>query len=58
MEQLAFYPKKKIEVVKSKLNGVHPSKILARELRDSKHGKAPYFNRLCHAIQGPPGSLR
>ena len=37
MEQLAFYPKKKIDIVRSKLAGVHPSKILAKELRDSKH---------------------
>ena len=37
MEQLAFYPKKKIEIVKNKLTGIHPSKILAKELRDSKH---------------------
>ena len=50
MEQLAFYPKKKIEVVKSKLSGTHPSKILARELRDSKHYGKPYFKRLLYTI--------
>ena len=32
MEQLAFYPKKKIEIVKNKLTGIHPSKIMAKEL--------------------------
>lgn len=50
MEQLAFYPKKKIEVVKNKLSGIHPSKILAKELRDSKHSQKPYFKRLLYAI--------
>ncbi len=50
LEQLAFYPKKKIEVVKNKLNGIHPSKILAQELKATKHSKQPYFNRLLYAI--------
>jgi len=58
MEQLAFYPKKKIEIVKNKLTGIHPSKILAKELRDSKHSQKVYFKRLLYAIQGPKGSTR
>ena len=33
MEKLSFYPKKKIEIVKNKLTGIHPSKILAKELK-------------------------
>lgn len=43
MEQLAFYPKKKIEIVKNKLTGIHPSKILEKELLDSKHKSKQYF---------------
>ena len=57
-EQLSFYPKKKIDVVKNKLAGLHPSKILAKELRDSKHSLRPYFKTLLYAIQGPKGSTR
>lgn len=37
--ELAWYPRKKIEIVKDKLNGVNPAKILIKELRDSKHEK-------------------
>lgn len=58
MEKLSFYPKKKIEIVRNKLTGIHPSKILAKELRDSKHSQKPYFRKLCFAIQGPKGSTR
>lgn len=58
MEQLAFYPKKKIEIVKNKLTGIHPSKIMAKELQDSKHKQKVYFTRLLYAIQGPKGSTR
>jgi hypothetical protein len=32
MRQLDFYPRQKIQVVKDKLNGVNPIKILAEEL--------------------------
>ena len=58
MEQLAFYPKKKIEIVKNKLTGIHPSIILEKELRDSKHKQKQYFRRLLQAIKGPKGSTR
>ena len=58
MEQLSFYPKKKIEIVKNKLTGIHPSVILARELRDSKHARKPYCRKLTLLIGGPKGSTR
>ena len=44
--------------MKNKLTGVHPSKILAKELRDSKHSQKVYFKRLLYTIQGPKGSTR
>jgi hypothetical protein len=39
LQELAWYPRKKIEIVKDKLNGLNPVKIAIRELRDSKHEK-------------------
>jgi len=39
LKELAWYPRKKIEIVKDKLNGLNPVKILAKELKDSKHEK-------------------
>jgi hypothetical protein len=39
LQELAWYPRKKIEIVKDKLNGLNPVKILAKELKDSKHEK-------------------
>ena len=39
LQELAWYPRKKIEIVKDKLNGLNPVKIMAKELKDSKHEK-------------------
>ena len=39
LQELAWYPRKKIEIVKDKLHGLNPVKILAKELKDSKHEK-------------------
>jgi hypothetical protein len=39
LQELAWYPRKKIEIVKDKLNGLNPVKIIAKELKDSKHEK-------------------
>ena len=39
LQELAWYPRKKIEIVKYKLNGLNPVKILERELKESKHDK-------------------
>lgn len=43
MEELSFFPRKKIEIVKNKLNGVNPINIVAKELKDSKHHRKAYF---------------
>lgn len=39
LQELAWYPRKKIEIVKDKLNGVNPVRIVAKELKESKHEK-------------------
>ena len=39
LQELAWYPRKKIEIVRYKLNGLSPMKILEKELKDSKHDK-------------------
>ena len=43
LQELAWYPRKKIEIVKDKLNGVNPVRILIKELKESKHEK-----RVCY----------
>ena len=58
LEQLAFLPRKKILVVKDKLNGVLPSKIMISELQDSKHKAKPYFKQLVTSINGSEDSCR
>ena len=45
-------------MVKDKLSGVNPIRVLAQEIKDSKHYKKPYYKALLFAIQGPEGSLR
>ena len=58
LEQLAFFPRQKILIMKDKLNGADPTKILARELKDSKHNNRPYHRQLLSSIRGPEGSVR
>jgi DNA-dependent protein kinase catalytic subunit len=58
LEQLAFLPRKKILVVKDKLNGVLPSKIMISELQDSKHKSKPYYKQLVTSIHGSEDSYR
>ena len=36
---LSWYPRQKIEIVKDKLLGINPVKIVAKELKDSVHEK-------------------
>ncbi len=43
LQELAWYPRKKVEVVKWKLNGYHPVKVVERELKDSRHEKKVSF---------------
>lgn len=39
LQELSWYPRKKIEIVRYKLNGLNPVRILDRELKESKHDK-------------------
>jgi DNA-dependent protein kinase catalytic subunit len=39
LQELSWYPRKKIEIVRYKLSGLSPMKILERELKESKHDK-------------------
>ena len=39
LKELAWYPRKKIEIVKYKLNGLNPVKIIEREIKESRHEK-------------------
>ena len=53
LQELAWYPRKKIEIVKDKLNGVNPVRILIKELKESKHEKRvcyKYFKLMIIAI--------
>ena len=56
--ELSWYPRKKIEVVKKKLLGINPVKVLYRELKESVHCKKDYSVTLQKAIQGPDDGLR
>lgn len=55
---LSWYPRKKIDIVRKKLLGVNPVKILYRELKDSTHDKKEYIGQLERAIQGPDDGIR
>jgi hypothetical protein len=39
LQELAWYPRQKIEIVKAKLNGLNPVKVVEKELKDSRHDK-------------------
>lgn len=63
LEQLSFYPKQKIAILKDKLHGRHPVQIMIRELSDSIHGRDNqrrllYFDKLIEALKGQSGSIR
>ena len=50
MGGLEWYPRKKIEIMKAKLEGRHPVLIMVDELEESKHGKAEYFKVLRNVL--------
>jgi DNA-dependent protein kinase catalytic subunit len=50
MAGLEWYPRKKIEIMKAKLEGRHPVLIMIDELEESKHGKTEYFKVLKNAL--------
>lgn len=58
LEHLSWYPRKKIEVVKKKLRGINPVKILQRELKESIHEKKEYIEAIERTIRGPEDGIR
>ena len=58
LQELAWYPRHKLEIVKAKINGLNPVKVVERELKDSRHDKRQYMKVLLEAVAGPEGSLR
>jgi DNA-dependent protein kinase catalytic subunit len=58
LQELAWYPRKKIEIVKYKLNGRNPVKIIQSELKDSRHERKQYLKVLLEAVEGPEESMR
>jgi hypothetical protein len=39
LQEISWYPREKIEIVKEKLVGINPARIAIRELKKSKHDK-------------------
>ena len=58
LQELAWYPRQKIEIVKAKLNGLNPVKVVEKELKDSRHEKRQYMKTLLEAVAGPEGCMR
>ena len=58
VESIAWYPKKKISIVRMKLEGGNPAHILLTELADSRHAHQAYYHRVCDAVRGGRESVR
>ena len=58
LKELAWYPKKKIDIVRAKLYGMNPVRVQMKELKDSRHGQRSYIRVLLQAVEGPEGSVR
>lgn len=56
--KIEWYPKKKIERMKDKLEGVNSAKVMMRELTDSTHFHKEYFGELKRALIGEKSSIR
>jgi hypothetical protein len=50
MEEQAFLPRQKIEIVKQKIAGVNLVQILRQELNESTHANKKYFKQLLVTI--------
>jgi hypothetical protein len=49
-----WFPAKKIEIVKMKLDGFNPAVIFSQEIRESTHSGKDYENALHIIIRGDP----
>ena len=50
-KDLEWYPRKKIEIMKAKLEGKHPVLIMLSELEETKHAKKEYYEALKNALK-------
>jgi len=61
-EDIAWYPMKKVDVVRKKLIGMKPSEVMLEELQDSKFFKDPTMkrikDRLTETVKGTPATFR
>ena len=57
-EKIEWYPQKKIDRVKDKLEGKNSAQIMMRELSDSIHCQKDYFQQLKSALVGPKDGIR
>jgi len=55
LEELSWYPKKKLEFVRDKLEGKSSSLIMIEELKDTRHIKQGYIKKVNEIISGRPG---
>ena len=58
LEEILWYPKKKIEIVRKKLMGEKSSKIMLEELTDTRHLRSQHYNMIKEAVAGGKGTLR
>ena len=57
-EKIEWYPQKKIDRMKDKLEGKNSAQVMMRELTDSIHYQKDYFSQLKNALVGPKDGLR
>jgi len=57
-EEMAWFPRKNLEIVKRKLLGHNSAYIMYDELVGTKHAKASYAQKIADTIMGPDESLR
>ncbi|CAG9330104.1 unnamed protein product [Blepharisma stoltei] len=57
-EEAAWFPRKKLEIVKKKLSGYNSAHVMYEEFVTTKHAKTNYAKKLVDVIMGPEDSLR
>jgi DNA-dependent protein kinase catalytic subunit len=57
-DEISWYPKEKIDIMKDKLNGMNPATVLLKELKESRHAKRNYCKSLVKVIKGNEQSQR
>jgi DNA-dependent protein kinase catalytic subunit len=57
-EKIAWYPQKKIDRMKDKLEGKNSAYVMMKELNDSQHKDKEYFSQIKLALVGPKEGFR